>query len=88
MLAESASGALFRLNLPAGKQPLLRGIRFDNLGNARGDLRAQASIDDVQRRLMQREDHGEIIVTVQLTSAAGDQPVSCRMVWSWRLAQA
>ena len=83
LLAESATGAVFGLNLPAGKLPLLKSMQVDYLRRASGDLRAEAYIDEPQRLAMQRDERGDAEVTVRVTDASGEEPIRCRMVWAW-----
>ena len=83
LLAESATGAVFGLNLPAGKLPLLKGMHIDYLRRANGDLRAEASLEPAQRELMQNEERGDVTVAVRVTDANGEEPISCRMTWAW-----
>ena len=83
LLAESATGAVFGLNLPAGKLPLLKTMHIDYLRRASGDLRAEATLEVEQRILMQNEERGDVTVAVRVTDANGEEPISCRMVWAW-----
>lgn len=83
LLAESATGAVFGLNLPAGKLPLLKTMHIDYLRRAHGDLRAEATLEVGQRVLMQSEERGDVTVAVKVTDANGEEPISCRMVWAW-----
>jgi uncharacterized protein (TIGR00369 family) len=83
LLAESATGAVFGLNLPAGKLPLLKSMHVDYLRRTNGDLRAEASLEDAQRLLMQNEERGEVTVAVRVTDASGEEPIACRMIWAW-----
>lgn len=83
LLAESATGAVFGLNLPAGKLPLLKTLHVDYLRRAQGDLRAEAYLDEPQRLAMQRDDRGDVTVQVRVTDAQGEEPIRCQMVWAW-----
>lgn len=83
LLAESATGAVFGLNLPAGKLPLLKAMHIDYLRRAHGDLRAEASLAVEQRILMQNEERGDVTVAVRVTDSNGEEPIACRMVWAW-----
>ena len=83
LLAESATGAVFGLNLPAGKLPLLKTLHVDYLRRAQGDLRAEAYLDEPQRLAMQRDERGDVTVNVRVTDAIGDEPIRCQMTWAW-----
>lgn len=83
LLAESATGAVFGINLPAGKLPLLKNMHIDYLRRANGDLRAEATLEMGQRLLMQNEERGEVTVAVRVTDSQGEEPIQCQMTWAW-----
>lgn len=83
LLAETCSGAVFGLSLPADKLPLLKSMRIDYLRRARGGLRAEASLALPQRRALERKERGEMVVPVKVTDAGGEEPIVCHMTWAW-----
>jgi acyl-coenzyme A thioesterase PaaI-like protein len=83
LLAETATGAVFGMNLPAGRLPLLKSMHIDYLKRAQGALRAEATLSEEQRQAMQTEDKGEAQVAVRVTDESGEAPIECRMVWAW-----
>jgi len=83
LLAETASGALLGMNVPDDRVPLLKSLQVDYVKRARGDLRAEATLDAAARVRILREEKGEITVPVRVTDESGEQPIQCRIVWAW-----
>jgi uncharacterized protein (TIGR00369 family) len=83
LLAETASGAVLGMNVPDDRVPLLKGMQIEYLKRAKGDLRAEASLDAAARARILREEKGEIMVPVKVTDESDEQPVECRMLWTW-----
>lgn len=83
LLAETASGAVFGMNVRSQSLPLLKSMHIDYTRRARGDLRAQARLSDAQCALLAREEKGELAVPVIVTDAEGEQPIVATMVWAW-----
>lgn len=83
LLAESASGCVVGMNLPDDKLPLIRTLKVDYLKRASGSLRATATLDAEQRRAMQEQDRGEVVVPVTVIDERGEQPIRCEMRWAW-----
>lgn len=83
LLAESASGCVVGMNLPDDKLPLIRTLKVDYLKRAQGSLRATATLSETQRRAMQEQDRGQVIVEVTILDDSGEQPIRCEMHWAW-----
>jgi len=83
LLAETASGAVLGMNVPDDRVPLLKSMQVDYLKRAKGDLRAEATLDAVARTRIREEEKGEIVVPVKVTDESGEQPIQCRMLWAW-----
>ena len=83
LLAETASGAVLGMNVPDDRVPLLKSMQVDYLRLAKGDLRAEATLDATARTRILAEEKGEIMVPVKVTDESGDQPIQCRMLWAW-----
>lgn len=82
LLAETASGFVFAMNLPDGKLPLLKTMHLDYVERARGDLVAEARFDSGKAGEMQAE-RGEMPIIVRVWSEDGTEPVECTMHWAW-----
>ena len=83
LLAETASGLAFGWHLPDDKLPLLKRMNIRYVALVEGDLQAIASVDLADRKRMQEEPRGDIVVNVTLTDSAGNHPIDCRMEWAW-----
>jgi uncharacterized protein (TIGR00369 family) len=83
LLAETASGAVLGMNVPEDRVPLLKSMRVEYFKRAKGDLRAEATLDAAARARILREEKGEIEVPVRVTDESGAQPVQCQMLWAW-----
>ena len=82
LLAETCTGAVFGLNLPGDKLPLLKSMQIDYLKRAQGGLRDEATPALPQRRALVAKERGEVVVPVHVTDASGEEPVKCRMTWA------
>lgn len=83
LLAETATGAVFGFNLPAGRLPLLKTLHVDYLQRAHGDLHAVATLSEQDRQRMQTDERGDAHIAVTITDAHNETPVACDMVWAW-----
>ncbi len=83
LMAESATGFVVGLNLPAGKLPLIKSMNLKYVKRAAGDMQAVAWLTDEQIQKMQNEPKGDVVVSVKVTDAQGIEPVICEMVWAW-----
>ena len=84
LLAESASGYIVGLSLPAGKTPVIKSMTVNYLRRAKGGLEAVATLSDEARRQIENEPAGEVLVDVRVTDERGDSPIECEMLWAWR----
>lgn len=83
LLAETASGAVFGMNVPADRVPLLKSMHIDYLRRAEGALRAEATLSAHAGEQIRSSERGELLVPVTLTDAEGQHPVQCEMLWAW-----
>lgn len=83
LLAETASGAVFGMNVPPERVPLLKSMHIDYLRRSEGALRAQATLSQDALERIKHEERGELMVPVTITDDSGAEPVHCEMVWAW-----
>lgn len=83
LLAESATGAVFGMNVPGDKLPLLKSMHVEYLKRTQGGLRAEASLSAAQRAEIAGQERGNVSVTVRVTDDSGEEPIQCRLVWAW-----
>ena len=84
LLAESATGYIVGLSLPAGKTPVIKSMNIDYLRRAKGALEAVATLSDEARSRIEHDDAGEVLVDVEVKDESGRIPIRCAMVWAWR----
>lgn len=83
LLAESASGFIVGINLPADKLPLIKNMNLNYVRRSAGDITVVASLTDEQIDLLNTEPKGEVNVKVEVTDATGEIPVEAEMLWAW-----
>lgn len=83
LLAESASGFIVGINLPADKLPLIKNMNLNYVRRSSGDITVVASLTDEQIQKLHTEAKGEVMVKVEVTDATGETPVECEMLWAW-----
>ncbi|WP_286263413.1 DUF4442 domain-containing protein [Thalassotalea atypica] len=83
LLAESATGIVFGMNVPDSHIPLLKSMTVNYTRRMQGDLSAVATLTDEQVTLIQSQDKGDVIVSVKITDESGLEPIDCEMHWAW-----
>lgn len=83
LLAESASGIVFGMNVPDSHLPLLKSMTVDYNKRMQGDLVAVASLSDAQIEQINSEDKGDMFVDVAITDESGEEPIAIKMHWAW-----
>ena len=84
LLGETATGAVFGMNVPDDKFPILRSMRIDYTRRSQGALRAEAWLSPEQRASFVRDEKGDITVPVKITDETGESTVEAEYVWAWR----
>ncbi|HEY1077987.1 MAG TPA: DUF4442 domain-containing protein [Fontimonas sp.] len=83
LLAETATGAVFGMNVPDHALLLLKTMHIDYLQRAHGTLRAVATLDASMRERIAGEERGNLVVPVIVTDQSGNEPIRCEMTWAW-----
>lgn len=83
LLAETSTGAVFGMNVPDDRLPLLKRMHIDYLRRAQGGLRAVATLSEAQRARIAADERGEIDVPVTVTDESGEAPIAATMTWAW-----
>lgn len=83
LLAESATGFIFGVNLPGDKLPLIKSMQIRYLTRAQGDMQAVARISEEQIQAMQNQERGDTVIAVTVTDSIGAQTIECEMRWAW-----
>ncbi len=82
LLAESATGIVFGIQLPDSQLPLLKSMTINYQRRMQGDLTAIATITDDQIALL-AQDKGSMEIAVVITDESDQQPIECLMTWAW-----
>jgi acyl-coenzyme A thioesterase PaaI-like protein len=83
LLAETATGFVVGMNVPDSAVPVIKSSRIEYLKRATGGLRAEAMLDDEQRRTIAERPKGEVLVPCRITDESGIEPIRCEMIWAW-----
>ncbi len=83
LVAETTSGLVVAMNVPADGAPVLRAMEVSFERPARGALRAEATLTEEEAARIRTRPLGKIDVPVRLTDAAGEAPLTCHMHWAW-----
>ncbi len=83
LLAESASGIVFGMNVKESSLPLCKSLNSKFVKRSNGAMKATASLTDEQINFIQSTDKGEINVPVIITDESNNEPVICEVVWAW-----
>lgn len=83
LLAESATGIVFGMNVPDNKLPLLKSMTINYHRRMQGDLVAKASLTQEQASLIEVESKGSFFVPVVIEDQSGEEPIVCQMEWAW-----
>ncbi len=83
LLAESATGIVFGMNVPDHCIPLLKSMKVNYQRRMQGSLLAKASLTAEQIKQIKQEDKGDLFVSVVITDESGQAPITCEMEWAW-----
>lgn len=83
LLAESATGTLFGMNVPDSHLPLLKSMTVNYSRRMQGGLTAKAQLSEAQIANINTEEKGDMLVPVTITDDSGQEPIECLMNWAW-----
>jgi hypothetical protein len=83
LLAETATGAVFGMNVPDSALPLLKIMHVAYGRRAVGGLTAIASLTPEQIERIGREEKGDVVVSCVVTDESGQSPITATMTWAW-----
>ena len=83
LLAETATGFVFGMNVPDNKLPLIKKMDIDYVKRSTGDMKAAASLTQEQIQKIKTEDKGTVVVPVIITDEANVEPIKANMTWAW-----
>jgi uncharacterized protein (TIGR00369 family) len=83
LLAESATGAVFAMNVADSHEALLQEMNLRYRQGAQGGLRAVAALTEAARDRIATEPRGAMEVPVTITDATGEEPIRASLTWGW-----
>lgn len=83
VLAESATGIVFGMNVPDSKLPLLKSMQVNYQRRMQGNLTAVAQLTDEQISVIEADDKGNVLVPVVIEDESAESPIECIMEWAW-----
>ena len=83
VLAESATGIVFGVNVPDDKVPLLKSMTVHYQRRMQGSLTALAKLTPEQALQIEKEEKGCTSVSVVINDESGQEPIECLMEWAW-----
>ena len=83
LLAESATGIVFGMNVPDTCVPLLKSMTFHFQRRMQGNLSAVAVLSLADIEQIENSDKGSLMVNVEITDESDQQPIVCEMEWAW-----
>jgi len=83
LLAESATGIVFGMNVPDNKLPLLKSMTINYQRRMQGNLTAQATLTLAQGIKIEQDEKGAMEISVVITDESEQEPIICAMDWAW-----
>lgn len=83
VIAESATGIVFGMNLRDSSLPLLKTMKMSYVRRMQGAISAKATLTEQQIADIQSLDKGEMIIDVVITDESGQEPIESEMTWAW-----
>lgn len=83
VLAESATGVVFGMNVRDDCLPLLKSMKINYQRRMQGNLTALAHVTEAQQAQIQNSTKGSMIIDVAIHDESGEQPIECQMEWAW-----
>lgn len=83
LLAESATGIVFGMNVPDSHLPLLKSMTVNFNRRMQGALKAKASLTEAQVAEINSTEKGDLLVPVAITDESGQEPIEVMMNWAW-----
>ena len=83
LLAESATGIVFGMNVPDNKLPLLKSMTINYRRRMQGNLTAVATLSPEQIQKIEQDEKGDMDVRVVISDESGQEPIDCLMGWAW-----
>ena len=83
LIAESATGIVFGLNVPDKCIPLLKSMTMRYQRRMQGALTAKATMTDRQISQINSDEKGDMLIPVLINDESEQPPIECEMLWAW-----
>ena len=83
LLAETATGILFGMNLPDDKLPLMKSLTSKFIKRSTGKQTATATLTKKEIQRIRTEEKGDVQVNVKLIDETGTEVILAEMIWAW-----
>lgn len=83
LLAETASGFVFGMNVSDDQLVLIKSLHVDYKKPSKGAMTATATLNEEQQAYIRNNEKGEILVPVTVVDESGTSPIECQMLWAW-----
>lgn len=83
LAAETATGFVVGMNVPDSRMLLIKSMKVDFKKRSQGELRAVATLTEVQQGEILTKEKGEVLVEVHVSDESGEEPIHCEMIWAW-----
>lgn len=83
LLAETATGILFGMNIPDDKLPLMKNLSAKYIKRSKGAQKAIARLNTEQIQKIRTKEKGDVNIAVSLVDETGAEVVIAEMIWAW-----
>jgi|TARA_B110000091_G_scaffold205895_1_gene242074 hypothetical protein len=83
LLAESATGIVFGMNVSDKCIPLLKSMTLRYQRRMQGALTAKATLTSTQVDQINSDEKGDMLIPVIITDESDQSPIECEMEWAW-----
>lgn len=83
LLAETATGILFGMNIPDDKLPLMKTLSAKFIKRSKGQQSAIATLTKEEILRIRSKEKGDVKVNVRLVDETGEEVVIAEMIWAW-----
>ena len=83
VLAESATGIVFAMNVSNSSLPLLKSMNISYQRRMQGQLTAVAQLSVLEAKQIAEQEKGCLVIPIKITDESGLEPIECQMEWTW-----
>ena len=83
VLAESATGIVFAMNVSNSSLPLLKSMNISYQRRMQGQLTAVAQLSVLEAKQIAEQEKGCLVIPIKITDESELEPIECQMEWAW-----